>query len=322
MIHTENKAKRIDKNETFAFLKKHQKFLLIGHIHPDGDDVGSMCALHNVLISMGKEADMVLDDPIPERFQFIETSKLILHAVPEEQSYDAVIFTDLANFERAGNLAIPLDIPSLCIDHHISNEGYTDYLYLRADYAATAELLAEIFFDENILLDKDTCNALYLALGTDSGFFKFSCTTSHTLLMASRLVECGADPAYISNHLDITTENGMKTYKRVLDTLHFAVAGKIGIAYMDKESMALDGINSDFYVSIPRKVEGVEVALLLKYQEENVTRISLRSREYVNVSQVAQHFGGGGHIRASGCTINLSIKEAESELLKEVVKYL
>ena len=91
---------------------------------------------------------------------------------------------------------------------------------------------------------------------------------------------------------------------------------------MDKESMALDGINSDFYVSIPRKVEGVEVALLLKYQEENVTRISLRSREYVNVSQVAQHFGGGGHIRASGCTINLSIKEAESELLKEVVKYL
>ena len=290
MIHTENKAKRIDKKETFAFLKKHQKFLLIGHIHPDGDDVGSMCALHNVLISMGKEADMVLDD--------------------------------LANFERAGNLAIPLDIPSLCIDHHISNEGYTDYLYLRADYAATAELLAEIFFDENILLDKDTCNALYLALGTDSGFFKFSCTTSHTLLMASRLVECGADPAYISNHLDITTENGMKTYKRVLDTLHFAVAGKIGIAYMDKESMALDGINSDFYVSIPRKVEGVEVALLLKYQEENVTRISLRSREYVNVSQVAQHFGGGGHIRASGCTINLSIKEAESELLKEVVKYL
>ena len=140
--------------------------------------------------------------------------------------------------------------------------------------------------------------------------------------MASRLVECGADPAYISTHLDITTENGMKTYKRVLDTLHFAVAGKIGIAYMDKESMALDGINSDFYVSIPRKVEGVEVALLLKYQEENVTRISLRSREYVNVSQVAQHFGGGGHIRASGCTINLSIKEAESELLKEVVKYL
>ena len=147
MIHTENKAKRIDKKETFAFLKKHQKFLLIGHIHPDGDDVGSMCALHNVLISMGKEADMVLDDPIPERFQFIETSKRILHAVPEEQSYDAVIFTDLANFERAGNLAIPLDIPSLCIDHHISNEGYTDYLYLRADYAATADLLAEIFFD-------------------------------------------------------------------------------------------------------------------------------------------------------------------------------
>ena len=140
--------------------------------------------------------------------------------------------------------------------------------------------------------------------------------------MASKLVEMGADPAFISNHLDVTTAESMKTYKRVLDTLHFAADGKIGIAYMDKQSMEMDGINSDYYVSIPRKVAGVEIAFLLKYQEENVTRVSLRSREYADVSQLAAHFGGGGHVRAAGCTISLPMEEAEAELVKEAEKIL
>lgn len=315
-------AQKISKEEAFQFLEKHTRFLLVGHIRPDGDDIGSICALHNALESMGKEADMVINDELPDRFSFIETTRLINRDILEGRTYDAVVFTDLANRERAGEIHIPENVESLCIDHHVSNEGYTDYLYLRENYAATAELLAEMFFDHGLKLSRDTCNALYLALGTDSGFFKFSCTSSHTLLMASKLVEMGADPAFISNHLDVTTAESMKTYKRVLDTLHFAADGKIGIAYMDKQSMEMDGINSDYYVSIPRKVVGVEIAFLLKYQEESVTRVSLRSREYADVSQLAAHFGGGGHVRAAGCTINLPMEEAEAELVKEAEKIL
>ena len=91
---------------------------------------------------------------------------------------------------------------------------------------------------------------------------------------------------------------------------------------MDKQSMEMDGIYSDYYVSIPRKVAGVEIAFLLKYQEENVTRVSLRSREYADVSQLAAHFGGGGHVRAAGCTISLPMEEAEAELVKEAEKIL
>lgn len=97
------------------------------------------------------------------------------------------MFTDLGNLERGGNFNFP-DVDSLCIDHHRSNERYTDYLYLQYKYAATAEMLAEMFFDAGISMDEDTCNALYMAIGTDSGFFKFSCTSAHTLLMASQLV--------------------------------------------------------------------------------------------------------------------------------------
>lgn len=316
-----NHAQRINKKEAMNFLKKHNSFLLVGHIRPDGDDVGSMCALHNVLESMGKDADMLLGDPVPEVFLCIETAKLIKNEIPKNKKYDAMVFTDLANLKRAGDFDFP-DVPSLCIDHHKTNEGYTDYLYLEPDYAAAAQLLAEMFFDENIKMDKDTCNALYMALCTDSGFFKFSCTSAHTLLMASKLVEMGAEPAYISRHLDAKSKEYMQCYTLVANSIRTLCGGKLVTAKMDKNAMELDGENSDRYVDIPRCLKGTEIAILLKYQDENTTRISLRSVQYADVSEIAAKFGGGGHARASGCTISKPMNEAEKEIIKIAEKYL
>lgn len=316
-----NHAKEIGKEEAMAFLKSHNRFLLVGHEHPDGDDVGSICALHNVLLSMGKEADMVLPDPVPRVYRLVKTAELVHTSIPEGRDYDALVFTDLGNLERGGNFDFP-DVDSLCIDHHQSNERYTDYLYLRYKYAATAEMLAEMFFDENIQMDKDTCNALYMAIGTDSGFFKFSCTSPHTLLMASRLVAMGADPSYISNRLDEKTEEAMKCYQLVAGTVHSYDNGKIVIAYMGKEAMDLDGENSDAYASIPRCIRGCEIAALFKYKGDKETRISLRSKDYANVGKLAAEFGGGGHWKASGCTIHDSFEAAEPLFVKAAEKYL
>ncbi len=312
---------RIDKEGAFQFLRDHQSFLLVGHIHPDGDDIGSICALHNVLTAMGKHADMVLGDAVPARFLFLKTAGKIRTFIPEGVSYDALVFTDLSNIERGGGFDFP-KVESLCIDHHVSNTEYTDYLYLQPQYAATAEMLAEIFFDHDLPLDEDARNGLYMGIGTDSGFFKFSNTSAHTLLMASRLVAAGARPDVISNHLDVTTKKSMEVYRRVLDTLHYSAGGKIGIAVMDAESMAMDGENSDYYVSIPRRVEGVEIGLLFKADGPETTRVSLRSRTYADVSALAAHFGGGGHVRAAGCTIPLPLAEAEKALLAEAEKAL
>ena len=286
---------KIEREDVLRFIESHESFLLVGHIHPDGDDIGSICALHNVLRAMGKHADMVIGDAVPERFHFLETARKIGTAVPEGVRYDALIFTDLSNIERGGDFDFP-KADSLCIDHHISNTEYTDLLWLRADYAATAEMLAELFLEHGLPMDSDAKNALYMGIGTDSGFFKFS--------------KAGARPDFISNHLDVTTKTSMDVYRRVLDTLHYACGGKIGIAAMDETSMAMDGENSDYYVSIPRRVEGVEIGL------------SIRSREYANVSELASRFGGGGHIRAAGCTIPLPLAEAEKAFLAEAEKYI
>lgn len=317
-----NHAKEITKQEAMDFLKSHERFLLVGHEHPDGDDVGSICALHNVLRSLGKEADMLLPDPVPQVYTLVKASALVHTSLPEGKNYDAIVFTDLGNLERGGNFDFPRDIDTLAIDHHRTNEKYTDYLYLQYKYAATAEMLAEMFFDEGIQMDEDTCNALYMGIGTDSGFFRFSCTSPHTLLMASKLVEMGADPSYISNHLEEKTIEAMHCYEMVAKTVHAYADGKIVIAYMDKEAMDLDGENSDYYASIPRCIRGCEIAALFKYRGDKETRISLRSKNYANVADLAAEFGGGGHWKASGCTIRDTFEEAEKVFVKAAEKYL
>ena len=312
---------KIGRAEAFEFLKSHERFLLIGHVHPDGDDVGSMTALRNVLLAMGKQADAVLGDPVPSYLSFIPSTKAIMTEIPAGASYDAMIFTDLANIERGGDFVFP-KVDSLCIDHHETNAGYTDLLWLEADYAATAEMLAELFFAYDLPMNEDAVNALYMGIGTDSGFFKYSNTSAHTLLMASKLVETGARPAFISNHLDVVSKKTMEVTQRVLDTLSYAYDGKLAFAYMDKESMALDGENADYYADIPRRAEGVELAVLLKYETESRTRVSFRSREYADTAKLAAEFGGGGHNRASGCTIFSSIEEAMAQVTEKAAEYL
>lgn len=314
-------AKEIGMEEAISFLKKHERFLLVGHEHPDGDDVGSICALHNVLLSMGKQADMVLPDSVPEVFRLVKASEKIMTEIPSDRNYDALVFTDLGNIGRGGNFDFP-DVPSLCIDHHRTNERYTDFLYLKYKYAATAEILAEMFFAMGAKLDKDTCNALYMAIGTDSGFFKFSCTSENTLLMASRLVGMGADPSYIANKLDEKTEEAMKCYKLVAETIHSYHDGKIVVAYMDEDAMKLDGENSDYYASILRCIKGAEIAALFKYKGKDEYRVSLRSLNYANVSELAAEFGGGGHWKAAGCTVKGPLSEGEAKFIKAAVKYL
>ena len=140
--------------------------------------------------------------------------------------------------------------------------------------------------------------------------------------MASRLVAMGAKPDYIANRLDEKTEEAMKCYQLVAGTVHSYHDGQIVIAYMGKEAMELDGENSDFYASIPRSIRGCQIAALFKYKGEKETRISLRSTEHANVGDLAAEFGGGGHWKASGCTIHESFGDAEPLFVKAAEKYL
>ena len=161
-------------------------------------------------------------------------------------------------------------------------------------------------------------NALYMAIATDCGFFKFSNTTANTLKMASRCVAAGARPNVISETIEAVSAARLELTKQVMQTIAFYKDNRVATIELSPEVMFILGDDTDGFVDIIRNVDTVDVAILLKGESPNRTRISLRSKG-TDVNAIANHFGGGGHIRAAGCTIEGSIDEAKSRLL-EVIK--
>jgi DHHA1 domain protein len=161
-------------------------------------------------------------------------------------------------------------------------------------------------------------NALYMAIATDCGFFKFSNTTANTLKMASLCVAAGARPNVISETIEAVSAARLELTKQIMQTIAFYKDNRVATIEISPAVMAILGDDTDGFVDIIRNVDTVDVAILLKGESPNRTRISLRSKG-TDVNAIANHFGGGGHIRAAGCTIDASIDEAKSRLL-EVIK--
>ena len=204
------------------------------------------------------------------------------------------------------------------IDHHISNSEFADHLYLKPDFAATGEIITDLCEQWNWPITESMGNALYMAIATDCGFFKFSNTTANTLKMASRCVAAGARPNVISETIEAVSAARLELTKQVMQTIAFYKDNRVATIELSPEVMSRLGDDTDGFVDIIRNVDTVDVAILLKGESTNRTRISLRSKG-TDVNAIANHFGGGGHIRAAGCTIEGSIDEAKSRLL-EVIK--
>lgn len=309
--------KRIDLGAVHQLLQENQVFVLTMHVNPDGDAFGSTLGLYHSLKKMGKEVQIWLDDKkIPEKFAFLpgyEQVKLLQEETPIKA--DLVISLDASTAERIGRIPQVVQAPVLNIDHHVSNTEYADYLYLKPDYAATGELVGELLLSCAMPLEEDSANCLYLALATDTGFFKYANTTAHTLEMAAAMVAHGAKPNVLSEAFEMRTDQELEALKQVLPSLSYSYDGRVCGLVVPKEVMSLEGISTDGFIDYPRSLKGVEVAYLLKYVDDETTRVSLRSKQ-VNVIPIAETFGGGGHERASGCTIHAGLDEAKKRLLE------
>ena len=160
--------------------------------------------------------------------------------------------------------------------------------------------------------------ALYMAIATDCGFFKFSNTTANTLEMAAKCVAAGARPNVISETIESVSASRLELTKQVMQTIEFYKDNTVATIELNREAMTILGDDTDGFVDIIRNVDTVDIAILLKAESDDRTRVSLRSKG-TDVNAIASHFGGGGHIRASGCTINLPLQEAKRALI-EVIK--
>ena len=304
--------------ETDELLKAAKKLVIVSHVSPDGDTLGSSLALMHALRMLGKDVIMNVDDDISTVYSFLPGIAEYRRFAPEESvDADLLVIVDASSADRAGNALDVVKSPAvLNIDHHKTNTRFADYLYLDSDAAATAEIIYSLLLEMGIKLTRDIATCIYEGIYTDTGSFKYSNTTSNTLKTAAALLNYGVNPSLISDNMELKSRSQVEMLRKVLETLTFLKDGKI--AYIEIPLELYDhNVETDTFISYPRYVEGVEIALLFKQVEANLTRVSFRSKE-IDVAKVALSFGGGGHKKASGCSIYAPLKEAEKVILEAV----
>lgn len=289
------------------------------HIHPDGDALGSLLALNSYLASLNKKVSMILDDDVPVLYKFLPGIELIKRPAEAICKPDLLIVLDASDSERIGKVFTSVKAPILNIDHHISNTKYAEYLYLDHKASATGEILCDLFKASSAIISPAMAVCLYTAIATDCGFFRYASTSAKTMRYAADLMEAGAQPHIIAENLETRPLGSIVALTKVLDTLELHQDGKVAMITVWPEIMKDNEDLTEGLINYPRNIEGVELAVMFKVVNHDTTRVSLRSRR-VDVSKLALEFGGGGHVRASGCTITGSITSAKERILKTAAK--
>ncbi|MCB7303549.1 bifunctional oligoribonuclease/PAP phosphatase NrnA [Bariatricus massiliensis] len=290
-------------------IKKASSIAVGGHVRPDGDCVGSCMGVYQYVRDNfpDKEIQVYLEN-IPNIFQFMKGASHICHEIPGDKTYDLFIVLDCGDMQRLG-FSAPLYESAkrtLCVDHHVSNQEFADENYIRPEASSTSELIYDLLDQEKI--SKETAECLYTGLVHDTGVFRYSCTASSTMRAAAALMDKGIDfTGIISRTFDEKTYAQNQVLGKALLESFLFMEGRCMVSSLTRKEMEfyqvepkhLDGI-----VSQMKLTKGVDVAIFMYELETGLYKVSLRSSEGVDVSVVAQYFGGGGHKRAAGFSMN------------------
>lgn len=315
------------------FILESKKIGITYHVSPDGDAVGSVLALFNALKSLNKDCYIISKDTLSENLKFLKGSDEITGEITEAvDETDVVVVLDCGNLERVSANLKEFTGTIINIDHHLSNDKYGDINYIDSNAAATAEIVFELLnlmgisFEKEDSVIKDIGTCMYTSIVTDTGAYRHSNVTERTHKISATLKKIGVDNTFIYQSLfDNKDFSRIKLIGKALSSMQLILNGKVALLEIDKNFTADLGIDigdtSDI-ISYGLQIKGVEVTLLLKEVEDGV-KASLRAKSYVDVRKIAEVFGGGGHIRASGIKIkNMSMEEAKYEILNEIQKEL
>ncbi|MDK2932334.1 MAG: bifunctional oligoribonuclease and phosphatase NrnA [Clostridiales bacterium] len=311
-------------NEIAEIIKARSNIAILPHIHPDGDCIGSSFALLLALQMLKKEVTVVLEENIPQVYSFLTGKYVKLSDLPSNTKFDMVICLDSGDEHRLNHridLFNSSDV-TLNIDHHISNTMYAKYNYVDSASSATGEIVYDIINLLGVTIDKDIAVNLYVAISTDTGGFKYSNTTSKTHRIIAELLETNINIAEINRRIfDTVSLEKLKLTATAIDWIEFYENNKIAAIALPYDIIQKEGLSdedSDGLANLPRNIEGVEVGLLFKEKEPGEIKVSFRSNQYVDVSKIAISFGGGGHKRASGCTLHMDMIEAKKQVIESV----
>lgn len=309
--------------------QKGQRFLIAGHVDPDPDCIGSLLAVDWLLEKMGKVAQPLSNDPILPQWRFLPRIERIAAAGADaswrDQQWDALVVVDCET-GRTGSAADWAERVDMVIniDHHVTNEGSGHVNLIRPEAAAAGEIVYDLIQGAGVALDPDVSTLLYAAIMSDTGSFRFSNTTARIFQVAADLVRHGARPDIIAQEIYDTRSWGyVRLLGRALETLERSADGRVAWITLTQEAIRDEGARqdeSDGFIQYPRMIDGVEVALFFKELESGSVRVGFRSKGKVDVSQLAQEFGGGGHPRAAGCTLDGPIADATTRVVGRAVQ--
>ena len=305
-------------------IKSSKKILLLSHMNPDGDTLGSMCALYSMIYKRFKiKADMNVVSNIPYNYKFLPNVNLAERYFDKSLVYDLVITLDVAAIDRVMDSKILFDKAkcTVNIDHHKTNPKFGDYQIIEPDASSCGEVLFNYFKENNWELTEDAAICLYTAIMTDTGNFRFENTSANTFRAAADLVEAGANPNYIYKKCyETKTKNFVMFQNYCVNKAVFLDDNKIAYTTVYKKDLEKFSAGDDFTDGIAetlRAIDTTEVSFVVKEVDTKLTKVSMRSKK-ADVAKVCMEFGGGGHTFAAGCTIKANIKESIAQLLKEI----
>lgn len=322
------------KNNTLKEIAKvlldAQSVLIYPHISADGDAVGSAAAICRTLRNLGKTAYILIEDEIPDNLKFLDKDYATFDG-SIIQDPDVSLCVDCGDFGRLPKReqTFRKGKVTVLIDHHGTTENFCDYNYVDPSAAATGELIYALIKEMGVVPDVETGESIFCAITTDTGNFQYSNTTKNSHLIMAELFDLGVDTNKVSVEIyENERPEKLMITTRALSTMEIFGGGKGAIAYLTLKDMEETGarpFETDTVIGTLRSLAGVEYAAFVKEKEPGVIRVSLRAKRKGNVAKIAADLGGGGHVKAAGCTLYMPLDQAlklVKDKLKEAVKSL
>ncbi len=319
--------------EIVNIISEGKRFIITTHLFSEGDAIGSELALKRFLCGLNKDAVIVNNEALPAVYRCFDTDREVKFLRSKDvninlNDFDAIFIVDVADWSQLGDFADMIkanSITKVCIDHHASNPRYADVNVIDKYASSAGELIFDLITHMNGEITLEVATPLYLSIATDTGWFKFSNTSAKALKACSDLIKVGVKSEIIYEQLFQTKQMSyLKLLNLALGILRPECDGKVVWTKLTKEMVKSSGVpfvDSDVIMDLIRAVKEVEVVIIFREIGHRKTKVSFRSKHSVDVAKLASDFGGGGHVRAAGASINEPIDTAIGNVISGVREY-
>lgn len=315
-------------DKIIAELKNNNTFLIVSHINPDGDAIGSELALAWGLKSLGKKVTVFNHDKVPDIVQFLPGSSEFVCEIPPDAKFDAAIVVDCGTPKQLGDKfnAFKGYRRLLNIDHHVTNLNFADLVLVDPDACATGVLIYRILKKMGTEITKEIALCIYTTIVVDTGSFRYGNSNREAFNIAGEMVDVGVQPWVVAENLyESQPEGRIRLHAMALNTLSTHYNGKIGFIMVSNDmykTTRTTAEDTDGIVNYARSLKGVEVAIFMREVSQDKYKASLRSKGRVDVTKIAGRYDGGGHVNAAGCVLKGSLTEVKRKLIEATEEVL